>query len=244
MNRGPANPLALGLVFVGAAVMAIAAFLPLLEPVGIFRVVRDNTLIQHGGWPLLVLAVGIAASGFRASQQRGGASWGLAVVLSLVAAAQIAAWFMDKDLRTLYLIGPNGNPIPDQPGIEASLGIALYVAGAGAGLALIGTLMLKKSPGEDDSLIAAWEAEETTKKCPDCAETILADAHVCRFCGYRFAADPATLPPMPASAEPTINTSKVRCHRCQHVQAVPLDAETFECEECYTKLHRKRVEDS
>ena len=26
-----------------------------------------------------------------------------------------------------------------------------------------------------------------TKKCPDCAETILADAKVCKHCGYRFA---------------------------------------------------------
>jgi len=40
---------------------------------------------------------------------------------------------------------------------------------------------------DDDPLVAAWEAAKTTKKCPDCAETILADAHVCKHCGYRFA---------------------------------------------------------
>lgn len=39
MNRGLGNPFALGLVVVGAAVMAIAAFLPLLEP---------NRHIPHG----------------------------------------------------------------------------------------------------------------------------------------------------------------------------------------------------
>ena len=34
------------------------------------------------------------------------------------------------------------------------------------------------------------------KKCPDCAETVLADARVCRHCGYRFA------PPADGKAEP------------------------------------------
>ena len=30
-------------------------------------------------------------------------------------------------------------------------------------------------------------ASSATKKCPDCAETILAAARVCKHCGYRFA---------------------------------------------------------
>ncbi len=42
----------------------------------------------------------------------------------------------------------------------------------------------------------AWPA---TKVCPDCAETVLADARVCKHCGYRFApatsSEPATRPP-------------------------------------------------
>jgi hypothetical protein len=29
------------------------------------------------------------------------------------------------------------------------------------------------------------------KTCPDCAESVLAQARVCRFCGYRFASAPA-----------------------------------------------------
>ena len=30
-------------------------------------------------------------------------------------------------------------------------------------------------------------ATNTTKKCPDCAETVLSDAKVCKHCRYRFA---------------------------------------------------------
>ena len=39
----------MGLVIVGAFAMAIAAFLPLDQPTGLFRMVEDNTLIQNGG---------------------------------------------------------------------------------------------------------------------------------------------------------------------------------------------------
>jgi hypothetical protein len=53
MNR-PGNPLGLGLLIVGAGAMAIAAFLVLDEPTGLFRRVEHNTLIQQGGWVLIV----------------------------------------------------------------------------------------------------------------------------------------------------------------------------------------------
>jgi len=29
-------------------------------------------------------------------------------------------------------------------------------------------------------------SEDPTKTCPDCAETVLAAARVCKHCGYRF----------------------------------------------------------
>lgn len=123
MSKGPGNPFGLGLLIVGALAVAIAAFLPLDEPTGAFRMVEDNTLIQHGGWLLIVFAVGIAAAGFRVSQ-RNGNGWAFPVVLCVLAAIRIVMWAADKGLRTLYPIGPDGTPITSQPGTVVPLGIA------------------------------------------------------------------------------------------------------------------------
>jgi hypothetical protein len=120
------------LVIVGAAVMAIAAFLPLDEPAGVFRMVEHNTLIQRGGWQLIALAIAIAAAGFRVSQREGN-GWAVPVVLCVVAAIRVGTWGVDKDLRTLYPVGPDGAPITSQPGTVVPLGIAIYVAGAAIG---------------------------------------------------------------------------------------------------------------
>jgi Uncharacterised protein family UPF0547 len=173
VNRAASdNPLALGLIIVGAVALAISTFLPLVEPTGTFRMVEHNTLIQRGGWLLMALALGIAASGYRVSQGRWTARW-VPIVLCVSAAGLIV--LNDKDLRTLYPVGPDGNPITTQPGMVANPGIAIYVAAAGVAAAFIGSVMLLRS------------RQAKTKKCPDCAETVLADAKVCKHCGYRFA---------------------------------------------------------
>jgi hypothetical protein len=196
MNRAASdNPLGLGLIVVGAAALAISAFLPLVQPTGALRMVEDNTLIQHGGWVLIALALGIAASGYRVSQGRRTARGAGPIVLCVIAAGFIVIDASNTDLRTLYPVGPDGNPITTQPGMVANLGIAIYVAGAGVAAAFIGSVMLLRSAkhaldASDEDLVdwsAAQSKQATTKKCPDCAETVLADANVCKHCGYRFA---------------------------------------------------------
>ncbi|MDP7724764.1 DUF2510 domain-containing protein [Mycobacterium sp. TY814] len=81
---------------------------------------------------------------------------------------------------------------------------------------------------------SAQSAQARTKKCPDCAETILAEAKVCKHCGYRYARASRAVA-VTASEE----SVKVKCHNCQHVQTVPQSAATFECEECSTRLKRR-----
>ena len=226
MNRaGSENPLGLGLVIVGAAVMAIAVFLPLYQPTGVFHTVKDNTLIQNGGWALIAVALGVAASGYRLSQG-GEKARPLPIILCLIAAGWLVLTANDKNMRTLYPVGPDGNPITTQPGVVADLDIAIYVAGAGVAAAFIGSVMLFQSAKQaldasDVDSSGLQRGQAPTKKCPDCAETILADAHVCKHCGYRFPLRDA------------------KCNHCQHVQAVPLSQETFVCEQCGTKLKRK-----
>lgn len=187
-NTGSENPLGLGLVLVGAAALSISTFLPFVQPVSALRTVESNTLIQHGGWVLVVLALGIAASGYRVSRSGTKERW-TPVVLCAIAAA-IVLFEGNKDMRTLSPVGSDGTVDTSQPGVVASLGIAIYVAWAGVGAALIGSMTLLQSKtakerAPDNSLVAA-QADSATKKCPDCAETILRDAKVGKHCGYRF----------------------------------------------------------
>lgn len=212
------NPVALGLVLVGAAMMLIATFLPLYEPSGIFRMVQENTLIQHGGWLLAAAAVSIAAGGFRA---RNGTAWFLPLGVALLAAAGLGLFVADKGSRTLYPLSLNGAVDASAEGTVVPFSIAIYVSFAGIALAIAGSNMLRQSATESGM------AATGKKKCPDCAETVLADAQVCKHCGFRFPPPP---PPPPA---PDRN---VRCHKCGTVQKVPSTKTLTTCASCQAQM--------
>ena len=96
MLRG--NPIALALICVGALMMVISAFLPAYQTGTAFSSIQDNSLIQQGGWPLVVAAVAIGASGFVAGH--GKVSWSLPLGLSIIAALGL--------LRSVTPLGSNG----------------------------------------------------------------------------------------------------------------------------------------
>jgi hypothetical protein len=81
----------------------------------------------------------IVGTGYRASQGYRSERWTLIVVCA-IAAVFIVADANDTDLRTLYPVGANGTLDTSQPGVLASLGIAIYVAGAGVAAAFVGAL--------------------------------------------------------------------------------------------------------
>ena len=201
-----ANPAGIAAAFAGASALLISPFLPYADNTTSFARIAQNTMIQHGGWPLIVLGVIAAAAAFRGST--GNSLRGTCLVIGVLAGAFVYYIATDTNLRTLYPI-LNGVADSTQPGTVAAVGIGVYVAAVGAGLLLLASFF---APGEisvanlvvPPTLTVPTEATEPpvpretqttaepTKKCPDCAETILLDARVCKHCGYRF--EPAVPP--------------------------------------------------
>jgi hypothetical protein len=141
-RAGAGNPLGLVLAIIGTTAMAISTFLPLTKPVDVFGTVRSTTLIEHGGWWLIAAALGIAVTAYWVSQ-RNAHAWILPVFGSIGAGAWIAYLAAGKGSRTLYPVDASGLPDMTQPGVVAPFGIALYVTGAGAAIALIGSFITR-----------------------------------------------------------------------------------------------------
>ncbi len=192
-SRGEAprlNPVGAGLAVVGALAAVAALFLPAAEaPSGVAQV-SANTLVQSDSGAgvairVIILAVIILALTYR-YYRLGGGRWGIAIPAVLLVVGAFVDGRSDT-LLTLYPLEPveTGDPVGDLSettgGTRASAGIAFYLVGLGGILSLAGGALMFRSRAEMQA------AEASGKVCPDCAEEVLAEARVCRFCGYRFA---------------------------------------------------------
>ena len=184
------SPVGIGIALFGAAAMVIAAFLPLWDEGSVhFVKLVENSLIQSSmGWAVVGLAIGGALGVFRAYRARK-RTW-VPIVLGLTGIGLAVLMGATEEWMRLCPVdaGFSGE------GCEtASPGVGVYVAGVGALLMTIGGLQIRNSeavaspaPLVSRLVGAHASAEEATKMCPDCAETILSAARVCRHCGYRF----------------------------------------------------------
>jgi hypothetical protein len=138
-STGSKDLLPVAIAIFGAILLVIAPFLPLDEPAVQFRYVSENTLIQHGGWTLIVLGLAIAIAVYRPWQR--GDRGGGAIYPALIAAGIVVLIASDTSLRTLYPVGLDGAPNTSLPGTVVGLGVAVYMAAAGAAISFIGAFM-------------------------------------------------------------------------------------------------------
>ena len=72
----------------------------------------------------------------------------------------------------------------------ASPGIGLYLAGVGGGLLALGGVYLHAAaptPSSGAQTRVEVASAREMKRCPDCAEDVMAEARICKHCGFRFA---------------------------------------------------------
>lgn len=182
-ERYAINPAGFALVLLGAALAVIATFLPRAESTAFsLSGIEKNTLLQSGGGiEVIIGAVVLALVAYSAwtNGRRSGA-------ILIVSACLIGwAFYQGSGSRiALYRINPDGSQGAQ---VNSSAGIGIYAVGVGGFLGLVGGWVIRRSsPLVSDVAPAAATNTDPTKRCPDCAETVLAAARVCKHCGHRF----------------------------------------------------------
>jgi hypothetical protein len=178
------SPISAALAGFGALLMVISVFLPRVEAKTFGRVAQ-NTLIESGyGWIFVALAVFAVGATWHAYQHQR-RSFAPVVLGAIGIGYAIYEGVSKSSLR----LCPVDSSILNSACEQATPSIGIYAAGIGSLLVAIGGYQIWRAKwseaAERDSGTSSSAGQET-KICPDCAEMILAEARVCRYCGYRF----------------------------------------------------------
>lgn len=175
------NPFGLAFALVGAAVAVVGTFLPRADTTALGGIDK-NTLLQNGAaFDIIIAAVALALLAYR-SWSTGRKSWAI-----FIASAWLIGAAIYDGTGSRIALGHT-----DQNGsftrVDSSAGVGIDAVALGGFLGLVGGFVMRKSPlaAPAPPMVAA-ATHEPTKRCPDCAETVLAAANVCRYCGHRFA---------------------------------------------------------
>jgi ribosomal protein S27E len=199
------------LVALGALIAILSTFLPWEESPS-FRAIEHNTLIQQGGWILIALSLGAAASAYGVKPGQTDKWWGPLILAGLCAGFLLIE---GSSSETLYPVKLDGTVDTSQQGVTASHGIAIYVAWLGVAFMGIGARVCR----------ASARSGEGTEGPPEAASSTTASK-------------PEAGADKPA---PAGKATKIRCFKCQHIQQVPVSVSSYECEECGQRLTRKKT---
>jgi len=104
------------------------------------------------------------------------------VILAIIAAVRGWGWLPFGIIGVSFVVGFGGGILFGYESIQY-LQVVDYVVIAGIGImALIG----KKKKTEDPTIDNISSPLSNRIKCPRCAEMIMPDAKICRFCGYKL----------------------------------------------------------
>lgn len=168
----------MGLAFAAAILGIVSVFLPALESTAFEHLVK-NTLIQGGdGWIIIGCAVGIIGAVYR-TYSRHTTTWAVFLLGAIILGVAIYEGTGNRvKLQGTSLLGQALEA-------TASLAVGIYAAGAAGVMAMFAGLVLA------GHVFDTYQGRDRrTKTCPDCAETVLAAARVCKHCGHRFEPEP------------------------------------------------------
>jgi hypothetical protein len=178
------NPVGAGVALLGAFLVLIGVFLPIHSYGGV--PIAHNSFVASGYWWVLVLPLIVGVSAAYVLAGSGSPAFWQVLIPSLVAVGvgiygQTSHF---QKLETVVNISSSGFNTSTVTG-SAAAGVYLVLAGGAVGVVGAGILSGTWGPVG----VPAWERR--TKRCPDCAETVLADANVCKHCGHRFDSPPS-----------------------------------------------------